>query len=41
MWVWVVANLTVTATRSHRWYALRFGEQFTKLGRAILIPYIY
>ena len=35
---WVVANLWVTARRTHAWYAATFGAEYTRLGRAALFP---
>jgi len=38
-WLFVVSNLGITATRTHRWYKVKF-EHYPK-SRKILIPFLY
>ncbi len=38
--VWVVSNLTVSAFNSHEWYLATFGDEYAKLRRKALFPYV-
>ena len=38
--LWVTTNLSVSAKRSHSWYAQNFAE-YTKTKRAAIVPYLY
>jgi 3-oxo-5-alpha-steroid 4-dehydrogenase 3 len=41
MLVFVVFNLSDQSIMTHRWYTEKFGGEFTKLGRAIVFPFLY
>ena len=39
--IWVISNLSVTASKSFRWYLQNFGGEFLALKRFIIMPHIY
>lgn len=39
--LWTFANLAPRAAKTHRRYALEFGEKFTSLGLKRVIPFVY
>ena len=36
-----IINLTISAIQSHNWYLNRFGEEYRRLQRYVLIPYVF
>jgi hypothetical protein len=38
---WVVCNLTITAARTNAWYVEKFGDDYSRLHRYVIIPFVY